>query len=99
MRTMNFLIGLISLVAFWVIAACLEDKLILQVGKILEFLAGTFALTALLGALWRAPEGYEDADGFHIGSRHRQTEHVRRAEPGQRRPTLKMDMTRLFSSS
>ena len=99
MRTMKFLIGLIALAGFCVIAARVESKLLLHFGNVLGLLAGTFALIALLTALWRAPEGYEDDGGFHIGSRHGQTEHPRDVRLAQAMRALKMDMTRLFSSS
>jgi hypothetical protein len=99
MRTVKFLIGLISWAGFCVIAACLEYKLILRFGDLPGLLAGTFALIALLTALWRAPEGYEDAGGFHIGAVPGQNEHVRHAELARPRRAFKMDMARLFSSS
>lgn len=99
MRTMKFLIGLISLAGFCVIGARVEDKLVLHFGNVLGLFAGTFALIALLTALWRAPEGYEDAGGFHIGTCHGQTEYPRDVRHAQAMPALKMDMARLFSNS
>jgi hypothetical protein len=92
---MKFVFGVISLAGFCVIAAGLEYKLILQFGDLPGLVAGMFALTAL----WRAPEGYEDAGGFHIGAAPGQTEHVRHAELAQPRRAWKMDMARLLSSS
>lgn len=96
---MKFVFGLISLAGFCVIAAGLEYKLILQFGDLPGLVADMFALLALLTALWRAPEGYEDAGGFHIGAAPGQTEHVRHAELAQPRRAWKMDMARLLSSS
>jgi len=96
---MKFLIGLISLAGFCVIAARVESKLLLHFGNVLGLFAGTFVLIALLTALWRAPEGYEDHGGFHIGARYGQTEHPRDVRLAQAMRALKMDMTRLFSSS
>ncbi len=36
--------------------------------RILSSVASICGLLALLGALLRAPEGYEDETGFHIGA-------------------------------
>jgi hypothetical protein len=97
MRTMEVFIGLISLLGFCVIAADVESKLVLCSGN--GLFAGTFVLIALLTALWHAPEGYEDARGFHFGARHGQTERPRDVRLAQPMTTVKMAMARLFSSS
>ena len=96
---MKFLIGLISLAGVCVIAAGAESKLLLHFGNVLGLFAGTFALIVLLTALWRAPEGYEDDGGFHIGAGHGQTEQPRDVRLAQAMRALKIDMPRLFSSS
>jgi len=98
MRTMKFLIELISLAGFCVIAACVGDKLVLHFGNVLGLFAGTFALIVLLTALWRAPEGYEDDGGFLIGAGHSQTERRRDVRFAQAIRALKMDMDRLSAA-
>jgi len=66
--------------AFWV---AYQTALLLGVGCFL--FAGGSALTLLAAALYRAPEGHERADGFHIRSRKRPSRFVPAVRPTQRR--------------
>jgi len=65
--------------AFWV---AYQTALLLGVGCFL--FAGGSALTLLAAALYRAPEGHERADGFHIRSRKRPSRFVPAVRPTQR---------------
>jgi hypothetical protein len=46
--------------------ASVEYKLVMSFGIAFDLFASVFALFVLLGALLRAPEGYEDENAFHI---------------------------------
>jgi hypothetical protein len=46
--------------------------------------AGACALAIVAGALYRAPEGHEGADGFHIRPRKRSSSFVSALRPSQR---------------
>jgi hypothetical protein len=59
-------IALIFMVVLCASVACVEYKLVMRFGTRFSVFASVFALLALLGALLRAPEGYEDESGFHI---------------------------------
>jgi hypothetical protein len=99
MKTTKLLIVLISSVVFAASAAWTEYKLVLHSGIAFSLFAGVAVLVALRGALRRAPEGYEDDDGFHVSARREQTERARDARLSQPTRALKMDMARLFSRS
>jgi hypothetical protein len=53
-----------------------EYNLAMRLG-ILFRVASVFGLLVLLGALLRAPEGYEDDNGFHIRARRKEARHPR----------------------
>jgi uncharacterized Tic20 family protein len=59
-----------SAIAFTLCAsvASVEYALMMRFGILFEVLVSVFALFVVLGALLRAPEGYEDENGFHIGA-------------------------------
>ena len=59
-----------------------QTALLLGVGCFL--FAGGSALTLLAAALYRAPEGHERADGFHIRPRKRPSGFVPAVRPAQR---------------
>jgi len=59
--------------ALWV-----EYQMVLHFRGILILFAVAPALGALLIALFRAPEGYERPDGFHVRPRHRRLTPIRR---------------------
>jgi hypothetical protein len=98
MKTTKLMIALISLVVFGASAAWTEYKLVVHSGIASSLFASVAVLVALRGAMLRAPEGYEDARGFHVRARGSQTERARYARLSQLTRALKMDMARLFSS-
>ena len=57
----------IFLILIWVSAAGIEYGLAMRF-RILSSVASVLALVVLLSGLFRAPEGYEDENGFHIGA-------------------------------
>ncbi len=54
-------------VVLWVTVASVEYDLAMRF-RILSSVASVCGLFVLVGALLRAPEGYEDENGFHIGA-------------------------------
>jgi hypothetical protein len=66
--TAKSVIAFIFLVIVWLIVATVECDLALHFGILYTAFVSVFALSLLLGALLRAPEGYEDENGFHIGA-------------------------------
>jgi hypothetical protein len=65
----------------WLVVLCgsavwVEYNLVMRFGIVLSFVAGVCGLI-VLGALLRAPEGYEDENGFHIRARRKQARHAR----------------------
>ena len=54
-------------VVLWVSVTSVEYDLVIRVGFVLSALVSILALFVLLGGLFRAPEGYEDQNGFHVG--------------------------------
>jgi hypothetical protein len=61
-------IAFIFLVVLCVSVASVEYDLVMRFGVLFNLSVSVFALFVLLGALLRAPEGYEDENGFHIGA-------------------------------
>jgi hypothetical protein len=55
-------IAFIFLAALCASAACVEYDLVMRFGTLFS----AFGLFVLLSTLLRAPEGYEDENGFHI---------------------------------
>jgi hypothetical protein len=51
-----------------VIAAGVEYDLVIHLGLLFSALLSALALSVVLGALLRAPQGYEDEKGFRIGA-------------------------------
>jgi len=60
-------IAFVFLIMLWVSATGVEYDLVIHLGVLLSVFLSAFALSVLLGGLLRAPEGYEDENGFHIG--------------------------------
>ena len=58
--------GLICLALFYAGTVFFEYKMLLLLGAALVVLAVACAFAVILGALYRAPEGDERADGLHI---------------------------------
>jgi hypothetical protein len=93
---LKLLIRLCFLAAFAAGAAWVEFKLVLLLGPEGSLLAAAAVLFGLFGMLARAPEGEEKTDGFYVRAGHRQS----RCDRPIRSPRpLKLEMTRLFSSS
>ena len=63
--------GLICLALFCAGTIFLEYKMLLLFGATFVAFAAAFALAVISGALYRAPEGDERADGLHIRQRNR----------------------------
>lgn len=61
-------IGFVFLIMLWVSAIGVEYDLLIHIGFLLSVFVMVFALSVVLGALLRAPEGYEDENGFRIGA-------------------------------
>ena len=68
MKTAKSIIAFVFLVTVWVIVATVEWDLALHFGILCSVFVSISALFMLLGALLRAPEAYEDENGFHIGA-------------------------------
>ncbi len=60
-------LAFLFLILIWVCAAGIEYDLAMRF-RILFSVASGVALVVLLGGLVRAPEGYEDENGFHVGA-------------------------------
>jgi hypothetical protein len=67
MKSARSVIAFVFLVILFVTAAWAEYDLAMRF-RIASSVASVCGLIALLGALLRAPEGYEDETGFHIGA-------------------------------
>jgi hypothetical protein len=63
--------GLIGLASFCAGTVFLEYEMLLLFGGAFVVFAGASALAVISGALYRAPEGDERADGLHIRQRNR----------------------------
>ena len=68
MKIAKSIIAFLFLMMVWVIVATVEWDLALHFGILCSALVSISALFMLLGALLRAPEAYEDENGFHIGA-------------------------------
>jgi hypothetical protein len=68
MKRAKSLIAFIFLGLLWGSVTTVEYALVVRLGIVSDVLVSVLALSLLLGALLRAPEGYEDESGFHIGT-------------------------------
>jgi hypothetical protein len=68
MKKAKSAIAFIVLVVIWVSVAGVEYDLLMRFGILFNVFVRVFALFVVFGALFRAPEGYEDESGFHIGA-------------------------------
>jgi hypothetical protein len=68
---MKQIMGWICLISLCTGAVWLEYQMASRFGAAFVLIAGASAVAALLAALYRAPEGHEGIDGFHIRPRHR----------------------------
>jgi hypothetical protein len=67
MKRAKSMVAFMFLVVLWVSVAKVEYNMAMRF-RILSSVASICGLLVLLGALLRAPEGYEDETGFHIGA-------------------------------
>jgi len=67
MKRAKSVVAFMFLVVLWVSVASVEYNMAMRF-RILSSVASISGLLVLLGALLRAPEGYEDETGFHIGA-------------------------------
>jgi hypothetical protein len=67
MKTAKATIAFIFMVVLYAGVSCVEYDLAMRF-RILSSVAIVCALSVLVGALIRSPEGYEDENGFHIGA-------------------------------
>ena len=68
MKKAKAVIAFLFLIMAWVSVASVEYELLTRLGILFNLFVTVFALSVLLGALLRAPEGYENDNGFHIGA-------------------------------
>ncbi len=73
MKKAKLVIAVIFLVVLCVSAAWAEYKLVMRFGIASSVFACVSGLFVVLGALLRAPEGYESKNGFDIRARRKQT--------------------------
>ena len=76
--------GIICLASFCAGTIWVEYEAISRFGGAFILIAGASALAVLSGALFRAPEGYEDANGLHVRPGNRRFGHTHRVRPSQR---------------
>jgi hypothetical protein len=75
---MKRIIGSICLALCCLGIAWIEYEMVLHFGSMLIFLVVAPFLGALLIALFRAPDGCERSDGFHVRARDRRLSPIRR---------------------
>ena len=68
MKEEESVIAFIFVVMLYVSVACVEYHTVMRFGILPSAFVRVFALFVLLATLFRAPEGYEDETGFHIGA-------------------------------
>ena len=81
---MKNIAGIICLAPFCAGTIWLEYEAISRFGGAFILIAGASALAVLSGALFRAPEGYEDANGLHVRPGNRRFGHSRHVRLSQR---------------
>lgn len=64
----KLVIAFVFLLMVGVSVASVEYELVIHFGMVFNVVVSVFALFVVLVALFRAPEGYEDKNGFHIGA-------------------------------
>jgi hypothetical protein len=80
--------GLMCLGSLYAGALCIEYQTALLLGTGCFLFAAGSALALLAAALYRAPEGHERADGFHVRPRNRRASpvrHIRFSQPARAR--------------
>ena len=76
--------GIICLASFCAGTIWVEYEAISRFGGAFILIAGASALAVLSAALFRAPEGYEDANGLHVRPGNRRFGHTRHVRLFQR---------------
>jgi hypothetical protein len=82
--TMKNIAGIICLASFCAGTVWVEYEAISHFGVAFILIAGASALAVLSGALFRAPEGYEGANGLHVRPANRRFGHTHRVRLSQR---------------
>jgi hypothetical protein len=80
---MKIIAGIICLASFCAGTIWVEYEAISRFGGAFILIAGASALAVLSGALFRAPEGYEDANGLHVRPGNRRFGHSRHVRLSQ----------------
>ena len=81
---MKKIAGIICLASFCAATIWVEHEAISRFGGAFILIAGASALAVLSGALFRAPEGYEGANGLHVRPGNRRFGHTRHVRLSQR---------------
>jgi hypothetical protein len=81
---MKNIAGIICLASFCAGTIWVEYEAISRFGGAFILIAGASALAVLSGALFRAPEGYEGANGLHVRPGNRRFGHTRHVRLSQR---------------
>jgi hypothetical protein len=76
--------GIICLASFCAGTIWVEYEAISRFGGAFILIAGASALAVLSAALFRAPEGYEGANGLHVRPSNRRLGHTRHVRLSQR---------------
>jgi len=80
---MKNIAGIICLASFCTGTIWVEYEAISRFGGAFILIAGASALAVLSAALFRAPEGYEDANGLHVRPGNRRFGHSRHVRLSQ----------------
>jgi len=91
---MKNIAGLICLASFCAGTIWVEYEAISRFGSAFILITGASALAVLSGALFRAPEGYQRPDGFHVSARGPRSRRVRNVRLGQRASAVRCAMLR-----
>ena len=86
MKIMKLIMGSVCLAVVCTSAAWVEYQLLKSLGGVLSVFALTSMSAAIVVTLLRAPEGCENADGFHARSRsygRARVRHARRKRPAK----------------
>jgi hypothetical protein len=67
-KTMKSVIAFVFLIVIWAGATGVEYDLAIHLGFLLSAFASFLTFVVVMGGLFRAPEGYEDENGFHTGA-------------------------------
>jgi hypothetical protein len=76
MNNVMSVIGFVFLMGVWATSLWAECHLAMRFPIIFSVVVVS-GVSVLLGALLRAPEGYENENGFHIGARRKQARPLR----------------------